>query len=179
MRVSVLGLGYVGCVTAACLAKAGHKVLGVDINQEKVAIVNAAEAPIVEPGLDELLAEVVRKGWFRATTSMEEAVIGSDMSLICVGTPSRANGQIEVSAVERVGREIGRVLRRHPQPHTVILRSTVLPGTTEQVLVPALWSEAGEQIGSELRVAVNPEFMREGILSARFCSAPAHPCRMR
>ena len=160
MRVSVFGLGYVGCVTAACLAKAGHQVLGVDINAEKVAMVNAAAPPVVEPGLGELLTEVVRAGRLRATTSSGEAVAASEVSLICVGTPSRLNGQLDVNAVIRTGQQIGEALRQRAKPHTVVLRSTVLPGTTEQYVVPALLGGAGER--AALSVAVNPEFMREG-----------------
>lgn len=162
MRVSVFGLGYVGCVTAACLAKAGHEVVGVDINEEKVALVKAATAPVVEPGLGKLLAEVVEARRLRATLSSEEAVGTTDLSLICVGTPSRANGQLNVDAIARVGREIGRAVRRCNKPHSVVLRSTVLPGTTGRVLVPALLAGAGNKAGSAVRVAVNPEFMREG-----------------
>jgi GDP-mannose 6-dehydrogenase len=160
MRVSVFGLGYVGCVTAACLAKAGHVVVGVDVNAEKVAMINSATSPIVEPGLPELLREVVGTGRLRATTSSEQAVAESDLSLICVGTPSRTNGRIDVDAVVRTGQSIGQAVRKHAEPHTVVLRSTVLPGTAEQYLVPALLAGAGGRAAT--RVAVNPEFMREG-----------------
>jgi len=160
MRVSVFGLGYVGCVTAACLAKAGHAVVGVDVNAEKVAMINSATSPIVEPGLPELLREVVGTGRLRATTSSEQAVAESDLSLICVGTPSRTNGRIDVDAVVRTGQSIGQAVRKHAEPHTVVLRSTVLPGTAEQYLVPALLAGAGGRAAT--RVAVNPEFMREG-----------------
>lgn len=170
MRVSVFGLGYVGCVTAACLAKAGHDVVGVDVNQEKVNLINQATAPVVEPGLGDLLAQVVSDRALRATTSGEEAVRASDVALICVGTPSRSNGALDVSAVERVGREIGRALAPRRQPYTVVLRSTVLPGTTRRVLSPALRAEAGP--GAEIALAVNPEFMREGSSLTDF-AAPA------
>src|SRR3989441_2514856 len=170
MRVSVFGLGYVGSVTAACLAKAGHEVVGVDINAEKVAMVNAATPPVVEPGLAELLAKVVGAGRLRATTSSEEAVTTSDVSLICVGTPSRANGQLDVDAVVRTGQRLGEALRKRAEPHTVVLRSTVLPGTTERHLVPALLAGAGGL--AAMRVAVNPEFMREGSSLNDFARPP-------
>ena len=160
MRVSVFGLGYVGCVTAACLAKAGHAVVGVDVNAEKVAMINSATSPIVEPGLPELLREVVGAGRLRATTSSDQAVAESDLSLICVGTPSRSNGRIDVDAVVRTGQSIGQAVRKRAEPHAVVLRSTVLPGTAEQYLVPALLAGAGGRAAT--RVAVNPEFMREG-----------------
>lgn len=172
MRVSIFGLGYVGCVTAACLAKARHEVCGVDVNEEKVAMINAAATPVVEPGLQELLTEVVGEQRLRATTSTEEAVTSSDLALICVGTPGRANGQLDVHAIERVGREISRALRGRAEPYTVVLRSTVLPGTTERVLVPALLAEAGQEFGFYLRVAVNPEFMREGSSLRDFAHPP-------
>ena len=134
MRVSVFGLGYVGCVTSACLAKAGHEVVGVDLNREKVEMISEARSPIVEPGLGELLAEVVFSGRLRATDSTNDAVQATDLALICVGTPGRGNGQLDTSAVERVGEEIGRALRGRDR-YTVVLRSTVLPGTTHGVAV--------------------------------------------
>jgi GDP-mannose 6-dehydrogenase len=170
MRVALFGLGYVGTVTAACLAKAGHEVVGVDISVEKVAMVNAATPPVVEPGLAELLAEVVGAGRLRATTSSDEAVAASDVSLICVGTPGRANGQLDVEAVVRTGERIGAALRHRVEPHVVVLRSTVLPGTTETCLVPALRAAAGAR--AEIAVAVNPEFMREGSSLRDFAGPP-------
>lgn len=172
MRVSVFGLGYVGCVTAACLAKAGHDVLGVDVNAEKVALVNAETPPVVEPGLGDLLGKVVRDGHLRAIASGSEAVDRTDQSLLCVGTPGRATGEPDVSALERVAGEIGRALRRSPKPYTVILRSTVLPGTTEEVIVPALKAAAGRDAWPQLRVAVNPEFTREGSALQDFAAPP-------
>jgi len=172
MRVSVFGLGYVGCVTAACLARAGHEIVGVDVSQEKVEMINAAASPVVEPGLAELLAEVVGARRLRATTSAQEAVASTALSLICVGTPGRVNGQLDLRAIERVGREIGEALTARGETHTVVLRSTVLPGVTEAVLVPAVLAGAGEAYRSRLRVAVNPEFMREGS-SLRDFGAPA------
>ncbi|MBI2455604.1 MAG: nucleotide sugar dehydrogenase [candidate division NC10 bacterium] len=172
MNVSVFGLGYVGCVTAAWLAKAGHKVVGVDTNPEKVAMINTATPPVVEPGLGELLAEVVAGGQLRATRSAEAAVRDSDLALICVGTPGGANGRPDLRAVERVGQEIGRVLAVRTEPYTVVLRSTVLPGTTEGILVPALLAGAGRAAGRWLRVAMNPEFMREGSSLQDFANPP-------
>ncbi len=170
MNVSVFGLGYVGSVTAACLAKAGHAVVGVDVNPEKVAMINAAVPPVVEPALPELLAEVVGAGRLRATTSSAEAVAASEVSLVCVGTPSRANGQLDAEAVVRTGQRIGEALRKRAEPHTVVLRSTVLPGTAERCLVPALLAGAGGC--AAMRVAVNPEFMREGSSLADFARPP-------
>jgi GDP-mannose 6-dehydrogenase len=172
MRTSVFGLGYVGCVTAACLAKAGHEVIGVDVNAEKVALVNSGAPPVVEPGLKEVLAEVVTLRRFCATLSSGEAVKNTDLSLICVGTPGRANGQLDLDAIEHVGKEIGAALHGRTEPHTVVLRSTVLPGTTEGVLIPALREGAGGKLRCTLRVAVNPEFMREGSSLRDFAHPP-------
>lgn len=162
MRVSVFGLGYVGCVTAACLARDGHDVIGVDIDEAKVETVNAGVSPVVEPGLTELVSEVVARRQLSATVSTRDAVGQTEVGLICVGTPSRASGQLDVRAVEQVGTDIGHALRGRDAPYTVVLRSTVLSGTTEQVLVPALEGAAARALGPTLQVAVNPEFMREG-----------------
>src|SRR5919197_3015713 len=119
MRVSIFGLGYVGCVTGGCLARAGHEVIGVDVSEDKVAMVNSGRSPVVEPGLAELLSEVVRNGKLRASSSTQDAVHGSDLALLCVGTPSRSNGQLDVGAVQRVGQQIGRALRKRSVPYTV------------------------------------------------------------
>jgi GDP-mannose 6-dehydrogenase len=161
MRVSVFGLGYVGCVTAACLAREGHDVVGVDTNRDKVDMVNAGTSPLLEPGLGELLAAGVRHRRLRATGSAPEAVAASDLALVCVGTPSRPNGQLDVSGLQRVVAEIGGALRDRRDSFQVVIRSTVLPGTTEAVVVPVLASRRGVG-GPVVRVAVNPEFMREG-----------------
>jgi GDP-mannose 6-dehydrogenase len=172
MRVSVFGLGYVGCVTAACLAKAGHEVVGVDINEDKVIMVNDAVAPVIEPGLGELLVEVVEQKRLRATARSEDAVEETELALICVGTPSLTNGRLDVSSVGRAAREIGSALRYRRKPYTVVFRSTVLPGTTEQVLIPSLLEGAGRDLGPSLQVAVNPEFMREGSSLYDFAHPP-------
>ena len=172
MRVSVFGLGYVGCVTAACLAKAGHQVIGVDITPEKVVMVNDAVPPVVEPGLGEVLAEVVWDKRLRAIASTENAVKETELALVCVGTPSRSNGRLDITAVERVAHEIGAALASRSDPFTVVLRSTVLPGTTEQVFLPALLNSAGRGLDASLRVAVNPEFMREGSALKDFAQPP-------
>jgi GDP-mannose 6-dehydrogenase len=171
MRVSVFGLGYVGCVTSACLAKVGHEVVGVDLNRDKVEMISEARSPIVEPGLGDVLAEVVFSGRLRATDSTDEAVQATDLALICVGTPGRGNGQLDTSAVERVGEEIGRALRGRDR-YTVVLRSTVLPGTTERRLAPAIARGAERALEGWLGLAVNPEFMREGSSLRDFAQPP-------
>jgi len=172
MRVSVFGLGYVGCVSAASLARVGHNVIGVETNAEKAALINAGRSPIVEPGLDEALAEVVAAGRLRATSFSAEAVAATELALVCVGTPSRPNGQLSIDALERVARDIGQALRDRSEAFTVVLRSTVLPGTLDRVFIPALQEGMGGRARAEVRVAVNPEFMREGTALRDFAAPP-------
>jgi GDP-mannose 6-dehydrogenase len=171
MKVCVFGLGYVGCVTAACLARAGHRVFGVDINPDKVEIVNAGCSPLIEPGLADLLSTVVNEGRLTATTDSAEAIKRTDVALVCVGTPSLKDGKPDVTAVAHAGREIGEALRGRTTPFTVILRSTSLPGTTERVLAQAVRQSAGPE-GVNFRIAMNPEFMREGSSIRDFDAPP-------
>ena len=158
MRISVFGLGYVGAVTAACLAADGHTVVGVDTNPVKADLLNQGRAPVVETGLGELIEEVVRARRLRATTDCDTAVAGTDLALVCVGTPSKGNGSLDLTYVRRVASEIGQAIRRLRSPIGVVVRSTVLPGTTRQVLLPELELAAGRRVA----VAVYPEFLREG-----------------
>ena len=171
MRISIFGLGYVGCVCAARLAEAGHHVVGVDVNEDKVAMVNAGTSPIVEPGLEALLAAMVDSGRLSATTSGTEAVAASDVALICVGTPGRRNGQLDTSALEQVCREIGHALQER-SGYTVVVRSTVLPGTIEGLVIPALRGGMRHRFRDGLKVAVNPEFIREGTALQDFLHPP-------
>lgn len=172
MRISVFGLGYVGCVTAACLARDRHHVVGIDVDDDKVQAVAAGRSPIVEPGLEELIAKVVGSSRLSATSSIERAVEGSDVAMICVGTPGQRNGAIELGAIERVGAAIGGALRGRKRPFTVVLRSTVLPGTTERVLVPAIRRAGGSELSATVEIGVNPEFIREGSALSDFASPP-------
>ena len=160
MRIAVFGLGYVGIVSAACLARDGHEIVGVDPQPGKVALVNEGRSPIVEKYVGELVAEAVAAGRLRATSSAAEAVAASDMSLVCVGTPSRRNGSLDVTAVERVCEEIGAAVREKAAPHRVVIRSTILPGTMRAVVIPALERTAGPA-RDLVEVANNPEFLRE------------------
>ena len=160
--VSVFGLGYVGCVTAACLAQQGHQVIGVDINPDKVDLLNSGHSPVVESGLSELIAETVGRGDLKATTDVEATVEASDLSLICVGTPSQKNGELDLSAVARATEGIGRCLRDKDGYHVLVVRSTVLPGSAEKEIIPRLESASGKRAGSDFGVAINPEFLREG-----------------
>jgi GDP-mannose 6-dehydrogenase len=163
MNVSVFGLGYVGCVTAACLARDGHHVAGVDVNAEKVAMINAGSSPIIEPGLADVIARGVRQGRLSAFQSAEEGMADADIALICVGTPDLGHGQPDYDGLARVASAIGAACESRMRPLTVVLRSTVLPGTTERVLARVL-SECPSvgRMAAPLSIAVNPEFMREG-----------------
>jgi len=172
MKVSVLGLGYVGCVSAAAFADDGHDVVGVDVVADKVAAVNNGHSPIVEPGLADLLQRGVAAGRLRATTSTADAVRSTDLSLICVGTPSRKNGSLDLTYLTRVCQEIGEVLRDKDDYHVVVVRSTVLPGTTHGVVIPTLEAASGKQYGEGFGVAVNPEFLREGTAIRDFAHPP-------
>ena len=162
MNVSVFGLGYVGSVSAACFAEDGHTVVGVDVNPGKVASLNEGRSPIVEKGLEDLIRDNVANGRLRATTSTAEAVRDSDISLVCVGTPSRKNGSLDLTYLERVAEQIGDALKDKSSYHVVVVRSTVLPGTTHQVVIPALERTSGKKYGTGFGVTVNPEFLREG-----------------
>jgi GDP-mannose 6-dehydrogenase len=172
MRVSVFGLGYVGCVSAASFAGDGHEVIGVDVNADKVAAINAGRSPIVEPGLDELLARCSSQGRLRATTDTAEAIRESEVSLLCVGTPSRKNGSLDLTYLERVSEQVGAALKDKTGYHVVVVRSTVLPGTTHEVVIPALERESGKKYGDGFGVSVNPEFLREGTALKDFRKPP-------
>jgi GDP-mannose 6-dehydrogenase len=162
MNVSVFGLGYVGSVSAASFAADGHTVVGVDVNAGKVASLNEGRSPIVEKGLEELIRDNAAAGRLRATTDTAEAVRATDLSLICVGTPSRKNGSLDLTYLERVAEQIGEALKDKADYHVVVVRSTVLPGTTHDVVIPALERTSGKKYGTGFGVTVNPEFLREG-----------------
>jgi GDP-mannose 6-dehydrogenase len=172
MNVSVFGLGYVGSVSAASLAADGHTVVGVDVNPDKVASLNAGRSPIVEKGLDELIRESTANGRLRATTSTKEAVECTDLSLVCVGTPSRRNGSLDLTYLERVCEQIGEALASKEDYHVVVVRSTVLPGTTHGAVIPALERTSRKQYGKGFGVSVNPEFLREGTAIHDFRNPP-------
>jgi GDP-mannose 6-dehydrogenase len=168
----VFGLGYVGCVSAACLAKQGHTVVGVDVSPAKVAMINAGKSTIVEEGIGELVAAMVRSGRLRATASAAEAVGATEMSLVCVGTPSRPNGSLDLAAIERVCAEIGSAIGEKGARHAVVIRSTVLPGTIHDIVTPALEKSSGKRAGVDFGVCSNPEFLREGTSIKDFYDPP-------
>jgi GDP-mannose 6-dehydrogenase len=162
MKISIFGLGYVGAVSAGCLATDGHEVVGVDPNRTKVDLINAGKTPIIEKDIGEMIAAAVAAGRLRATTDVRQAVMDTDISLICVGTPSQLNGNLDLSYVRRVCEEIGGALRDKSTFHVVVARSTMLPGSMRNVVIPTLESYSGKQAGVDFGVCNNPEFLREG-----------------
>jgi len=172
ISVSVFGLGYVGSVSAACFASMGHKVIGVDVSRNKVEMMDSGRTPIIETRMSELVAEGHRTGLLHATTDAASAVLNSEASFVCVGTPSLKNGKLDLSHIEHVAKEIGAAIRQKKSPHVFILRSTVLAGTTERVAVPILEKESGKICGKDFTVCYNPEFMREGSAVNDFLNPP-------
>ena len=161
MNISIFGMGYVGLVSAACLAQAGHNVVGVDPNDYKVELINDAIPPMVEHGMDDLIEANVTAGRLRATICSRTAVEQSDVGFVCVGTPSKPNGSLDLQFLERVCAEIGSAIADRTTHFTVIIRSTMLPGTTEDILLPILEHASGKRAGAEFDICVNPEFLRE------------------
>lgn len=162
MKISIFGLGYVGAVSAGCLATDGHTVIGVDPNATKVQLINAGKAPIIEKDIGEMIGKSVHENLLRATTDVREAVLQSEISLICVGTPSQLNGNLDLSHVRKVCNEIGTALREKRDFHVVVARSTMLPGSMRDVVIPALEEASGKKAGVDFGVCNNPEFLREG-----------------
>lgn len=162
MRIGVFGLGYVGSVTAACLARMGHRVCGVDISPAKVRMINEGHSPVTEKGMEHSVSRAVRTGMLRATLDPAEALAGADLSLVCVGTPSRPEGGADLDHVLRAVGEIGRALRFAKRFHTVAVRSTVPPGTMESAVIPRLERSARKKGGRDFGVCFHPEFLREG-----------------
>lgn len=173
MRISVFGLGYVGAVSVAALADSGHELVGVDANPDKVAMVAAGRTPVIEAGLGELMAAGVAAGRIRATTDALEAVSASDLSFICVGTPSLSNGSLDLGQVEKVCGDIGAALATLGRTgHVVVARSTMLPGSMDEVVIPALERSSGLRAGVDFGICCNPEFLREGTSIKDFRQPP-------
>jgi GDP-mannose 6-dehydrogenase len=162
MKISIFGLGYVGAVSLACLARDGHQVIGVDIDPAKLDLIAAGKTPVVEEGMVELMAQVAGNGRVSVTRDAQRAVHDSEISLVCVGTPSAPNGSQDQAAVIGLAREIGRALAHKSTPHVVVFRSTLVPGTVEQVLRPIIESESGRKDGTDFHLCFQPEFLREG-----------------
>ena len=172
MNISIFGLGYVGTVVAGCFAKAGHRVIGVDTEQAKVDLINSGRSPIIEAEIEELLAAGVATGTVRATTDAREAVEATELSLLCVGTPSQPSGELDLTYIRRVCEDIGAVLRGKAARHVVVVRSTVLPGTIRDVVIPALERASGKKFDLDFGVVMNPEFLRESTAVADFYAPP-------
>ena len=172
MKLSVFGLGYVGCISAACFADMGHDVTGVDVKPEKVKLFDKGKSPIVEPELEEILTRVVGQQRLHATTDARAAVQQTDISLVCVGTPSDKFGGIETGYLERVSEEIGKALKDKDDFHVIAFRSTMIPGTIENKLIPAIETASGKTVGNGFGVCIIPEFLREGSAVKDFYHPP-------
>ncbi len=162
MKISIFGLGYVGTVSAGCLAADGHCVIGVDSNKTKVDLINQGTSPIVEKNIGEMIAAAIKSKQLRAIQDVHDAVINSVISLVCVGTPSQLNGNLDLSHVRKVCEQIGAALKEKSGFHVVVARSTMLPGSMRNVVIPALESSSGKKAGVDFGVCNNPEFLREG-----------------
>ncbi len=172
MKLSVFGLGYVGAVSSACLAKLGHHVIGVDISETKINLINNGRPSIIEDEIGDITSTVVTDGRLRAVSDTKAAVIDSDVSLVSVGTPSSVDGSVSLKAIDAVIEQIGHAIRSKSGCHTVVIRSTVLPGTTEDYIAPALIRASGREIGQDLNLCFNPEFLREGSSVRDFYKPP-------
>lgn len=171
MKISIFGLGYVGCVGMGCLARAGHEVLGVDVSDEKVALINSGKPTIVEKDIDELIEAGFNDGRIRATKDYVQAVLSTDISFLCVGTPSSHNGHLDLTYIMQTAREIGEVLRKKDSFHIVVVRSTVFPGTNAR-MTQIIAQESGKQPNIDFAVVSNPEFLREGTAVADYLNPP-------
>jgi GDP-mannose 6-dehydrogenase len=172
MKISIFGLGYVGTVSAALLADTGNEVIGVDVNTTKVDILNNGQSPVIEKDLENIIKKNVKSGSLRAITSAGDAVTGSELSLICVGTPSKPNNSLNLDYIAKVCKEIGSALQDKNSAHVVCVRSTMIPGSTESVVVPSLEEGFGGGLPDRVQVAVNPEFLREGSAVSDFLNPP-------
>lgn len=162
MNISIFGLGYVGAVSLACLARDGHRVIGVDVDQAKLDLISSGKTPVVEEGMVELMASVARTGRVAVSRDVRAAVRDTELSLVCVGTPSAPNGSQDQTAIQRIARELGEAIRDKREPHVVVFRSTLVPGTVEDVLQPIIESASGKKEGAGFHVCFQPEFLREG-----------------
>src|SRR5512139_1761752 len=162
MKISIFGLGYVGAVSMACLARDGHEVVGVDLDPLKLELIRSGRSPIVEEGIQDLTAEVVKSGRVTVTDDVAAAVHATDLSFICVGTPSSPNGSQDLSAVRRVSEQIGAALKTKPGYHTVIMRSTLRPGSMDAVVKAGVESASGKKANVDFGLGFQPEFLREG-----------------
>ncbi|MBC8425009.1 UDP-glucose/GDP-mannose dehydrogenase family protein [bacterium] len=172
MKVSIFGLGYVGAVSAGCLAQGGHRVVGVDLYETKVDLINSGRSPIIEKDINEIIEAAVADGRLRATSDVAEAIRATEISFVCVGTPSQSNGNLDLQYVERVCEQIGEVIREKDARHVVVIRSTILPGTMRNLVIPTLETASGMTAGEGFGVCNNPEFLREGTAVHDYLNPP-------
>ena len=172
MRISVFGLGYVGTVSAGCIASDGHDVIGVDPVPAKVELINRGQSPIIEREIGEIIASAVERGGLRATDTVSEAIGATELSFVCVGTPSQPNGNLDLRYIRRICEQIGEALKTKSSRHTVVIRSTILPGTMRQIIIPILEEFSGKRAGIDFGVSNNPEFLREGTAVQDFRCPP-------
>jgi GDP-mannose 6-dehydrogenase len=165
-------MGYVGAVCSACFAKDGHQIIGVDPQQVKVDLINQGKSPIIEEGLEELIAAGVSSGNLKAVQNVQVAIEESDISIICVGTPSRINGSLNLDYIKLVCEEIGAAIKNKQGRHTIVMRSTVLPGTAQELAIPALEQSSGKKMGEGFGYVSNPEFLRESTAIFDFYHPP-------
>lgn len=170
--ISIFGLGYVGAVTAACFAQNGYHVIGVDVQQQKVELINQGKSPIVEKGVEEIICQQFRANRLSATMNLHAAVLKSDLSIICVGTPSNPNGEMNSHYVETVSKEIGEAMGTKETYHVVVIRSTVLPGITRNKIIPIIEKASGKSVGKDFGICFNPEFLREASAVDDFNNPP-------
>jgi GDP-mannose 6-dehydrogenase len=172
LKIGVFGLGYVGTVSAGCLANDGHEVVGVDPLVTKVDLINSGKSPIIEAKIGEIVASAVREGRLRATCDQNQAIRDTDLSFVCVGTPSQLNGNLDLSHIRRTCEQIGTALKTKSERHTVVIRSTILPGTMRNVVIPILEEFSGKTAGTDFGLCNNPEFLREGSAVKDFYGPP-------
>lgn len=172
MNISIFGLGYVGAVSLACLARDGHKVIGVDIDPSKIELIREGRSPVIEKGLPALMMEVVRSGRVQVTDDARFAVHNSDISFLCVGTPSHPNGSQDLTALERLSAQLGTAIRSKGAYHVFVVRSTVVPGTVEETLTPLLERHSGKRCREDFDICFQPEFLREGSSIRDFDNPP-------
>jgi GDP-mannose 6-dehydrogenase len=172
LRISIFGLGYVGTVSAGCLANDGHEVIGVDPLPTKVDLINRGQSPIIEAEIGEIVADTVKAGRLRATVDPVDAINNTELSFVCVGTPSQPNGNLDLRYIRRICEQIGQVLKTKTSRHVVVIRSTILPGTMHKIVIPTLEELSGKKVGTDFGVCNNPEFLREGSAVKDFRNPP-------
>ncbi|HEY1648210.1 MAG TPA: nucleotide sugar dehydrogenase [Terracidiphilus sp.] len=172
LKISIFGMGYVGTVSAGCLARDGHEIVGIDPISTKVELINAGRSPIIEADIGEIVADAVKTRRLRATSDQDQAVRDTDLSFVCVGTPSQINGNLDLTYIRRVCEQIGQAIKHKAARHTIVIRSTILPGSMRRLIIPVLEEHSGKKAGVDFGVCNNPEFLREGSAVKDFYNPP-------